>query len=92
MRFPKTFILTGLIMAGLAVPGGAALARAYPGQEFSVNAPQAGGEVLFYPGGQYRRVVQPLLQPGEKLQDMGAISSICPPKAGPPHQAREREA
>lgn len=66
-----------------------ALAQSYSGQEFTVNAPPPGGEVLLYPGGQYRRVVQPLLQPGEKPQDLGPLQLHLPVKGRPKVAAAE---
>jgi outer membrane protein OmpA-like peptidoglycan-associated protein len=43
-----------------------AAAQMYPGQDVTVNPSASGSQVLLYPGGQYRRVVHPLLQPGER--------------------------
>jgi outer membrane protein OmpA-like peptidoglycan-associated protein len=67
-------------MAALAQP---AAAQTYSGQEIIVNAPQPGGGTLLYPGGQYRRTVQPLLQPGEKPRDLGAIQLHMPARHRP---------
>ncbi len=63
-------------MAGLlAASSGAALAVTN-GNEVSVNPIPAGGGVLLYPGGQYMRVVRPLLTPGSR--DGGAIQLHMP--------------
>jgi outer membrane protein OmpA-like peptidoglycan-associated protein len=65
MRFSLCVFLAGLLAAGPACAP--ALAQVQTGNEISVN-PVAGRSsgTLLYPGGQYMRVVHPLLQPGEK--------------------------
>jgi outer membrane protein OmpA-like peptidoglycan-associated protein len=62
MRFSTSVFLAGLFAAASS----AAMAEVQTGNEVSVNPIPAGGGVLLYPGGQYMRVVHPLLQPGEK--------------------------
>ena len=52
--------------------------RAYTGNEISVNPVGSGGQTLLYPGGQYSRTVQPLLQPGQTAGDSGAINLHMP--------------
>jgi len=70
MRFSLCVFLAGLLATG------SALAAVQTGNEISVN-PVAGGSsgTLLYPGGQYIRVVRPLLQPGEKA---GAVQLHMP--------------
>ena len=70
MRFSLCVFLAGLLATG------SALAAVQTGNEISVN-PVAGGSsgTLLYPGGQYMRVVRPLLQPGEKA---GAVQLHMP--------------
>jgi outer membrane protein OmpA-like peptidoglycan-associated protein len=63
--------LTALL--AFAVP---AACQTYP-QDVTVNPSAAGAPVLLYPGGQYGRVVHPLLQPG---QDTGPIQLHMPVK------------
>jgi outer membrane protein OmpA-like peptidoglycan-associated protein len=64
MRFSLCVFLAGLLAAGTAsVPVSAAVQT---GNEISVNPLATGNGTLLYPGGQYMRVVHPLLQPGEK--------------------------
>ena len=72
MRFSLCVFLAGLLATG------SALAAVQTGNEISVN-PVAGGSsgTLLYPGGQYMRVVRPLLQPGEKA---GAVQLHLPGK------------
>jgi outer membrane protein OmpA-like peptidoglycan-associated protein len=59
----------------LAASSGAALAVSN-GSEISVNPVPAGGGVLLYPGGQYMRVMRPLLTPGAK--DSGTVQLHMP--------------
>lgn len=61
----KSTIFASALLAGAAF-GLPAAAQIYGNEEVIVN-PQAasGGKTLLYPGGQYSRVVQPLLQPGQ---------------------------
>lgn len=84
MRFPQAIFLAN-VLAGLAAAAltGPAAAQSYSGQEFSVNPPPAGGTVLLYPGGQYMRVVRPLLQPGERRSDLGSVQLHLPSKSRP---------
>ena len=51
-----------LVLLAASAPAGAQM---YPGQDVIVNPDVAGSKVLLYPGGNYVRVVRPLLQPGE---------------------------
>jgi outer membrane protein OmpA-like peptidoglycan-associated protein len=60
MRFSLCVFLAGLLAAGTAS------AAVQTGNEISVNPLATGNGTLLYPGGQYMRVVHPLLQPGEK--------------------------
>src|ERR1700722_7382576 len=75
MRFSSAVFLASI----LAVPSGTALGAVQTGNEVTVNPlPTTGGSrTLLYPGGQYMRVVQPLLQPGEKP---GAVQLHMPAK------------
>jgi len=59
----------------LAASSGAAFAVSN-GSEISVNPIPAGGGVLLYPGGQYMRVMRPLLTPGAK--DSGTVQLHMP--------------
>ena len=52
-------------LIALLAAGAPAGAQMYPGQDVTVNPDAAGTKVLLYPGGNYVRVVRPLLQPGE---------------------------
>lgn len=52
------------LLPGLAF-GVPAQAQIYPGEDVTVNPSATGSRVLLYPGANYGRVVQPLLQPGE---------------------------
>lgn len=74
-------------LAGLAALLAAAMpaaAQMYPGQDVTVNPAAAGNQVLLYPGGQYGRVVHPLLEPG---QQTGPIHLHMPKEH---HAVRER--
>lgn len=65
---------------------GQALAQVATGNEVSVNPMASAGTTLLYPGGQYMRVVHPLLQPGQKASDNGPVALHMPAKS-PPHTA-----
>ena len=73
-------ISTVALMAGLlAASCGVAQAALPNGNEVSVT-PVTGGGTLYYPGGQYMRVIQPLLAPGQSAKDSGAIQLHMPAK------------
>jgi outer membrane protein OmpA-like peptidoglycan-associated protein len=57
-----------------------AMAQTGMGNEVTVNPVTAGGGVLLYPGGQYMRVVPPLLEPGQSRRDAGPITLHMPGK------------
>src|SRR3954464_1214586 len=78
MRFRHILPLAGFALAAAGL--NPAMAQGYAGQEISVNPVTPGGGVLLYPGGQYMRVVRPLLQPGESRKDTGAIQLHLPSK------------
>ena len=86
MRFASA-----LILAGLVASPGLAWGALPSGDEVTVNPPvSGGGNVLLYPGGQYMRVVKPLLQPGESAGDTGPIRLHMPVRhaaAPPPRRA-----
>src|SRR6185437_4822237 len=82
MRFAP--ILAGLLLTAAGL--GPAVAQSYADQEVSVNPAPPGGGVLLYPGGQYMRVVRPLLQPGETASQLGPI------RLHPPSKTRARTA
>jgi len=86
MRHLKLALLAG---AWLAWPGMALGQNVDRGTDVTVN-PAVGGKngVLLYPGGQYVRVVHPLLEPGAK--DAGVIHLHMPAKQSV--TARETEA
>ena len=73
MRHLKLALLAS---AWLAWPG-IALSQTV-GNDVTVNPVARGGGMLLYPGGQYMRVVHPLLQPGAK--DTGTIHLHMPTK------------
>ena len=79
MRFSGAVFLASI----LAVPSGTALGAVQTGNEVTVNPlPTTGGSTtLLYPGGQYMRVVQPLLQPGQSARDSGTIQLHMPGKS-----------
>jgi len=55
------------IVAGFSLAlTGASLAQVVTGQEVQVNPLPPGGGVLLYPGGEYSRIVPPLLNPGDR--------------------------
>lgn len=85
MRHLKLALLAS---AWLAWPGMALGQNVDRGTDVTVN-PAAGGKngVLLYPGGQYMRVVHPLLEPGAK--DTGVIHLHMPTKRNV--EARETE-
>jgi outer membrane protein OmpA-like peptidoglycan-associated protein len=59
----RSFRILSLTL-GAALCAAPALAQMYPGQGITVNPRAAGSQVLLYPGGQYVRLVPPLMQPG----------------------------
>lgn len=60
-RFVKPFVLAAALMLAAASP---ASAQIQP--DVTANPNASGTRVLLYPGGQYGRVMRPLLQPGER--------------------------
>jgi outer membrane protein OmpA-like peptidoglycan-associated protein len=76
MRLSTTALLASVFLA----PAGAAWAQA-TGNDVSVNPVPTASKMLLYPGGQYMRVVHPLLQPGETARDLGRITLHMPRKA-----------
>jgi outer membrane protein OmpA-like peptidoglycan-associated protein len=84
------FITLSAITAGfwLALAGFGLAQEMDSGGEVRVNPLPPGGEVLLYPGGQYSRVVPPLLYPGEKP---GTIQLHVPsPQRRLAHQAHPK--
>ena len=69
-----------LASAWLAWPGIALSQTVERGSDVIVNPLARGGGTLLYPGGQYMRVVHPLLQPGETARDTGAVHLHMPAK------------
>jgi outer membrane protein OmpA-like peptidoglycan-associated protein len=59
----RSFRILSLTL-GTALCAAPVLAQMYPGQGITVNPRAAGSQVLLYPGGQYVRLVPPLVQPG----------------------------
>jgi outer membrane protein OmpA-like peptidoglycan-associated protein len=53
-------------LAALIAYAAPAEAQMYPGEDVTVSPAGAGMQVLLYPGGQYGRLVHPLLQPGQQ--------------------------
>ena len=76
MRFSTAVLLASL--AGWSLGAAPAWAQLATGNEVSVNPTASAGTTLLYPGGQYARVVHPLLQPGQKATDSGAIALHMP--------------
>ncbi|HWC62552.1 MAG TPA: OmpA family protein [Rhizomicrobium sp.] len=75
----RAVILTELLGLSALIASGPAWAGLPDGDEVSVNPlPASGGNTLLYPGGQYMRVVKPLLQPGESARDAGPIRLHMP--------------
>lgn len=63
-------LLAAAMLGGFVHP---ASAQMYPGADVNVNQSAAGGaRVLRYPGGQYMRVLPPLLEPGEPYPGQSA--------------------
>ena len=77
MRHLKLALLAS---AWLAWPGMALGQTVDRGNDVTVNPVARGGGTLLYPGGQYMRVVHPLLQPGEAGRDTGVIHLHMPAK------------
>jgi len=77
MRHLKLALLAS---AWLAWPGIALSQTVDRGSDVTVNPVARGGGTLLYPGGQYMRVVHPLLQPGETARDTGAVHLHMPTK------------
>jgi outer membrane protein OmpA-like peptidoglycan-associated protein len=77
MRHLKLALLAS---AWLAWPGIASSQTVDRGSDVTVNPVARGGGTLLYPGGQYMRVVHPLLQPGETARDAGAVHLHMPTK------------
>ncbi|HEX4370650.1 MAG TPA: OmpA family protein [Rhizomicrobium sp.] len=77
MRHLKLALLAS---AWLAWPGIALSQTVERGSDVTVNPVARGGGTLLYPGGQYMRVVHPLLQPGETARDTGAVHLHMPAK------------
>jgi outer membrane protein OmpA-like peptidoglycan-associated protein len=69
--------LAGLGVSAVMAPAGAQVPT---GNEVSVNPMASAGTTLLYPGGQYARVVHPLLQPGQKASDSGPLVLHMPSK------------
>jgi len=69
-----------LASAWLAWPGIALSQTVDRGSDVTVNPIARGGGTLLYPGGQYMRVVHPLLQPGETARDTGTVHLHMPAK------------
>jgi outer membrane protein OmpA-like peptidoglycan-associated protein len=64
MRLTSTLAVAAIL--GLVVPAAALAQGVDSGLEVRVNPVPPGGGVLLYPGGEYSRVVPPLLYPGEQ--------------------------
>ena len=86
MRHLKLALLAS---AWLAWPGIALSQTVERGSDVTVNPVARGGGTLLYPGGQYIRVMHPLLQPGETARDTGAVHLHMPAKrSGESHKTR----
>jgi outer membrane protein OmpA-like peptidoglycan-associated protein len=81
MRLSNAALLASLVGLGAAMAPALAppaFAQVATGNEVSVNPMASAGTTLLYPGGQYMRVVRPLLQPGQKPSDSGAVDLHMP--------------
>jgi len=86
MRHLKLALLASAWLAWPAVALGQGI-----GNDVTVNPVARGASsMLLYPGGQYMRVVHPLLQPGEAKKDTGAIQLHMPTRQSA--EARKTEA
>jgi outer membrane protein OmpA-like peptidoglycan-associated protein len=89
MRHLKLALLAS---AWLAWPGLAFSQTVDRGNDVTVNPVARGGHTLLYPGGQYMRVVRPLLQPGESSRDVGVVRLHLPSRRSVAAQRREAAA
>jgi outer membrane protein OmpA-like peptidoglycan-associated protein len=91
MRHLKLALLAGAWLAWPGVVLGQTANNQGVGNDVTVNPVARGnGGTLLYPGGQYMRVVHPLLQPGASGKDTGAIHLHMPAKQSA--EARKTEA
>ena len=77
-----------LLASAWLASSGVALGQTGMGSEVTVNPVPPGGGMLLYPGGQYMRLVPPLLEPGQNPQNNAPIHLHMPGK----HPARTRQA
>lgn len=78
MRLRSAALLTGAWLVGGGMAFGQTVDR---GTEVTVNPIMGGSNgMLLYPGGQYMRMAQPALEPGETRRDLGAIQLHMPAK------------
>ena len=101
MRLSSTLVVAAAL--GLAAMGAAHAQGVDSGLEVRVNPlPPGGGGVLLYPGGEYSRVVPPLLYPGERggpirlhmpgpRRRVVAHAAPPPPKPAPPRKVAKAE-
>ena len=82
-RFVKPFLLATVLMLAAAAQ---AAAQIQP--DVTANPNAAGTRVLLYPGGQYGRVMRPLLEPGER--DPNAPIVLHMPRKHPKRTARAK--
>jgi outer membrane protein OmpA-like peptidoglycan-associated protein len=76
MRLKTATLLASVWLAGSSMAFGQTVDR---GTEVTVNPVMGGrGGLLLYPGDQYMRRVQPALEPGESMRDMGPIQLHMP--------------
>src|SRR5690242_1076538 len=90
MRHLKLALLASAWLAWPGVVLGQTAGNQGLGNDVTVNPIARGARTLLYPGGQYMRVVRPLLEPGETAKEAGAIHLHMPTKGKT--QARQTEA
>lgn len=93
MRDLKLVLLASAWLAWPGIALGQTAGNPGLGNDVTVNPVARGGTgTLLYPGGQYMRVVRPLLQPGEATKDTGVIHLHMPTKRSVTAEKREAAA
>lgn len=92
MRHLKLALLASAWLAWPGLALGQTLGGQGLGNDVTVNPVARGPSTLLYPGGQYMRVVHPLLQPGETPRDTGVIHLHMPTKRSRAAEKREAAA
>jgi outer membrane protein OmpA-like peptidoglycan-associated protein len=92
MRHLKLALLAGAWLAWPSIVLGQSAGNPGLGNDVTVNPIARGAGTLLYPGGQYMRVVRPLLEPGETAKDAGVIHLHMPSKGTVEAHRTEAEA